>query len=86
MNNAATTKSFLKTVHRYWLAFAKGLAIVQTFLILFVLYWVPFALTAVFSRIFSRDLLQKKNREQPSFWLDRDDVSSPTVENLRRQF
>jgi len=79
-------KKFLKKLLDYWKLFAKRLGVIQTFIILSIIYWILFGLVAVIAKFFARDLLKKKIGKERSFWFNKQYPLPTTSENLRRQF
>ncbi|MFQ5708223.1 MAG: hypothetical protein ACE5HO_12270 [bacterium] len=79
-------KDFFKKLLDYWKIFAQKLGVVQTFIILSVIYWLFFGVFALVSKLFARDLLQKRIGNQPSFWANKSHPLSDTLTTLRRQF
>lgn len=75
----------LWTLLAHWKWFAAKLSIVQTFLILTLVYSLVIGITALIARLLRRDLLDRRLRNQPTFWHARQDLPG-TIESCRHQF
>ena len=65
--------------------FARTLGLIQTTIILFVVYFAGVGVISMISFLFRRDFLDKRLIDKESFWRDRISLP-PTFENSKRQF
>ena len=75
----------LKLLYKYWMIFARTLGLIQTTIILFVVYFAGVGVISMISFLFRRDFLDKRLIDKESFWRDRMSFV-PTPENSKRQF
>ncbi|MBI4553631.1 MAG: hypothetical protein HY710_15305 [Candidatus Latescibacteria bacterium] len=75
----------LRILFAYWKWFAKQLSIVQTFIILTVLYSLVIGITSMIVRLLRRDLLDRRLHDRPTSWHPRQDMPT-TIESYRHQF
>ena len=75
----------LKLLYKYWMIFARTLGLIQTTIILFVVYFAGVGVISMISFLFRRDFLDKRLIDKESFWRDRISLP-PTFENSKRQF
>jgi hypothetical protein len=65
-----------------WLAFGRVMSRVVTFLLLTILYFTVFALTALFLRLTGADPLGARGKSQVSYWLQREPVPTDWESHL----
>ena len=78
-------KKIGRLLYRWWMKFARVLAIINTTLLLSLVYVLligPFSLVA---RLFGKDLLHHRIRNSESFWKPKEKVPH-TPEHSRHQF
>ena len=78
-------KRFFKALWAGWKKFAHKLGVFNTKVILTITYFIIMAIASIITTILRRDLLDRKFKEKPTFWIDREPYS-PTLEDARRQF
>ena len=78
-------KQFLNTLYRYWMIFAKKLAIIPTTIILSLIYVIAVGPIAIANFIMRKDILNKRFADKDSFWLDKEHVATDP-ERCKRQF
>jgi hypothetical protein len=78
-------KKFLSLLWRGWKKLAHGLGIVNTKILLTLTYFVVIAVVALFTKLFGRDLLDRRMKPRKSYWHERPQESI-TLETCRRQF
>ncbi len=78
-------KRFALFLKRWWLRFAKGLAVVNTAVLLTIAYVLVIGPLSLFIRILGKDFLQLKNASRASFWRDREETND-TLDTAERQF
>lgn len=78
-------KEFFKKLLEKWKIVAGKIAAVQTVIILFVIYFTIFLISALISSIMGKDLLSRKKSKNPTFWKDGAHFTT-TIEEARRQF
>ncbi len=69
----------------FWKKFARRLAIIQTTVILTLFYFLMVGIFALVAKLLGKDLLDKKWKQNKSFWKEKEKLSV-AVENARRQF
>lgn len=69
----------------FWKKFAHRLAIIQTTIILTLFYFLMIGVFALVAKLLGKDLLDKKWKQNKSFWKEKEKLSM-AVENARRQF
>jgi hypothetical protein len=77
-------KRFLSALYKYWMRFARVLGIIQTTIILFLIYVLLFGPARLFLLLAGKDLLDKRKKPLQSFWLEASLESS--LERSYRQF
>ena len=80
--------SVLKKIHDFLMAVGLVVAKVLTWIIMPVIYWVPFGLTAVLMKLFAKPLLPQYggNRDElKTYWLDPPELGRD-MEKMKRQF
>lgn len=78
-------KAGIKMLVKGWKWMARKIGIIQTQIILFVIYALAIGLTAVGMRLLGRDLLRKRIKDESTFW-QKKPVHPVDRERLRRQF
>lgn len=78
-------KQFFKTLYKYWMIFAKKIAIIPTTIILSFLYFGIISIIALITFISRKDLLDKRAVEKKSFWLAKEHIATD-LERCKRQF
>ena len=68
-----------------WKRFARRVARVQTFIILTLFYFTLFALWAVILKLLGKDLLDKRWKNDKSFWIAKEKYKID-LESAKRQF
>jgi hypothetical protein len=61
-------KAFFKKLFEGWKKFAEKLAVVQTKIILFIIYFIFFGIISLFAFILRQDLLNKRLAPVKSYW------------------
>jgi len=61
-------KAFFKSLLKHWKAFAAKLAIVQTTIILFIVYFGVFSIISLIAFLTRQDLLDKSMVKVDSYW------------------
>lgn len=69
----------------FWKKFARRLAIIQTGIILTLFYFLMIGFFALVVKLLRKDLLDKRWRQNKSFWKDKEKMLA-TLEAARRQF
>ena len=75
----------LKRLWSGWKRVAVKIAVVQTTIILTLLYVVMIGATALVAFLFRRDFLQKRRRQLPTFW-NHLEATTPDIERYKHQF
>lgn len=78
-------KKIAQTAYRWWMKFAHRLAVINTTILLTVVYLILLGVFSLFARLFGKDLLKHRIPPAGSFWLPKEKVD-PTMESSRRQF
>lgn len=78
-------KEFFKGLLERWKVIATKIAVVQTTIILFILYFGIFSIMFLLSFIARQDLLDKRLIPVQSFWKKRD-PSDPRINLYKHQF
>lgn len=78
-------KKVLSLLWQGWKKFAHVLGIVNTRILLTITYVIIIGIVAIISRLIGADLLDRRMKERPSYWHDRD-AADATLEAARRQF
>jgi len=78
-------KRFFLLIWRGWKAFAHGLGVVNTHILLTVTYFVILALGSLISRLFGADLLGKRLKAKSSYWHRREPVDI-SLDACKHQF
>ena len=78
-------RKFGSTLYRWWMAFARAIAFVNTRLILTIVYVIIIGPIALIVRIAGRDFLDRTMGRAESYWKQREH-SDHTLENASRQF
>lgn len=78
-------KKFLSLLWRGWKEFAHVLGIVNTRILLTVSYFVILAFAAVVTRIFGKDLLDRRMKRAETYYHPHEPIQA-TLESCRRQF
>ena len=79
-------KTFFRILYNAWMKFAGVLGRIQTFILLFIIYFLGIGFMAVISFIFMRDLLGKNLKDKgTTFWHPRE-ARKADMENSKRQF
>lgn len=78
-------KGFFKRLYNGWMVFAHKLGVVQSTIMLFIIYFLGIGVTWFFCFILRRDLLGKSLKDRASFWHERD-FKTPTLQECERQF
>lgn len=86
-NNSQTmlkrAHNLLKLLYAYWMKFAKVLATVNSFIILFIFYFVIIGVYALVGKIFR--FFTQKNNTVDSFWSPKEKLGEG-LEDLKYQF
>ena len=77
--------SIFKKLLDRWKVIANKIAAFQTKVILSLLYFLVLGPTALIAFLFRSDLLKKRHRKTPSFWI-KDKEPLNTIEGCQRQF
>jgi hypothetical protein len=72
-------------VYKWWMAFARALAIANTVLLLTVVYVILIGPVSLVARIVGKDLLMHRIRPSRSFWRPKEPVAH-TLDQARHQF
>lgn len=75
----------IKKLYKYWMIFARKLAIIPTTVLLFMLYFGIISLIRLLSLISRKDLLDKKIVDKGSFWLAKEHIATD-YERCKKQF
>ena len=79
-------KKGAKVLLSYWKKFAKGIGIVQTTIILFIIYIIAVGPISLISKISGKDLLDRKFKwSNSSYWKKKEETPFK-LENFLRQF
>lgn len=78
-------KKIGSTIYKGWMTFARGLAFVNTRVILTLFFFIVIGPIALIVKIAGKDFLQRRIDSSPSFWKSRD-AAEATLENATRQF
>ena len=77
-----------KIAHKIFFAIGHFVARILTWILMPLVYWIPFALTAIGVKLVGKPLLPRVPRDKNSnttYWLDRPEVSKD-LEKMKRQF
>ncbi len=74
-----------RKLYKYWMAFARGLAIVNSTILLTIVYFVIIGPMYGIIRLLGKDLLSHRIAEAETFWKKKEPVSH-TAEQARHQF
>ncbi|HLE32754.1 MAG TPA: SxtJ family membrane protein [Bacteroidota bacterium] len=81
--------NFLKSIgsklYKGWMAFARGLAVVNTILILSIVYLFLIGPSWFIMKIRGKDLLDRRSGPEPTFWKEKEPIKH-TLEQSKRQF
>ncbi len=81
--------NFLKLIgswlYKGWMAFARGLAVVNTTLILTIVYLLLIGPSWLIMKIRGKDLLERKAGAGSTFWKEKEPIKH-TLEQSKRQF
>jgi|GEM_PF-2048886 hypothetical protein len=83
-NKVGGIHSFFKLVYAYWMKFAKVLATINSFIILFVFYFIIIGIYAVIGKLVSF-FLAKNQKMDSSFWSAKEELGNG-LEDLKYQF
>lgn len=72
-------------LYKYWMIFARKLAIIPTTIILFILYFGIISIIALIGFISGKDFLNKRPADKNSFWLVKEHIATD-IERCKRQF
>jgi hypothetical protein len=78
-------KAFFRRALERWKVIAARIALVQTTIILFVIYFGLFSIMALLAFLTRRDLLDKRLVPAESYWKDRE-FTEPHPQQYRHQF
>lgn len=78
-------KRILLLIWRGWKAFAHGLGVVNTHILLTVTYFVILAIVSLIARLFGADLLGKRLKSKASYWHRREPVDI-SLDACKHQF
>lgn len=78
-------KKVLSLLWTGWKKFALVLGIVNTKILLTLTYFIIIALPAIVTRLFRKDLLDRRMKPRESYWHEREPLDV-TPETVRRQF
>ena len=78
-------RSYLRRLHKGWMAFAHALGRVQTYLILTLIYFLAVGLMAPFVRLFMKDPLSRRMSGDGSAWTAKAGTNL-NIEEARRLF
>ena len=74
-----------KAIYRYWMIFVKKFSIIPTTIILFIIYFGCVGPISIINFIFRKDLLDKRLKDMPTFWYDKELIPAD-FERCKRQF
>lgn len=74
-----------KTLYRWWMKFAHALAVVNTTVLLTIVYVFLIGPMSLAVWLLRKDFLRHRTKEDSSFWISREQVSH-TLEQSRHQF
>ena len=77
--------NFLKTMKRWWMAFAEAVGWFNTRLLLTVFYFVVLALPALVLKLLRKDLLDRSFRDRDSYWIQKE-KDHHSIDEAKRQF
>ncbi|MCI0707147.1 MAG: SxtJ family membrane protein [Ignavibacteriae bacterium] len=80
-----TVKQFGSMLYRWWMKFAYVLAIVNTTILLTLVYILLIGPFSLVTRLFGKDLLKHRLLKSGSFWMPKEPVQN-SLEESRRQF
>ncbi len=75
-----TPRELASRVFEAWRKLAHVIGVVNTHLLLFLVYWLLFGPVALALKVFGKDYLRRRARGQVSYWLDRE----PEVRTVER--
>lgn len=78
-------KDALKTLYKYWMIFAKKIAIIPTTIILFIIYSGAIGIVGIINFIGRKDILDKNLNKEATSWRDKE-VIPVDFERCKRQF
>ena len=78
-------KKFFQAIWSGWKWFAHKLGIVNTHILLTVSYFIMIGIAFVVTKLFGRDLLDRRMRPAETYWHAHEDIA-PTVASAKRQF
>ncbi len=78
-------KKFFKNIWEKWKVLAEKIAVVQTKIILFIIYFTVFMISALISFILRKDILDKRMSEDKSAWKE-NEFMTETLEQAKHQF
>lgn len=78
-------RKMLSVIWRGWKRFARGLGVVNTWILLSLTYFVILSVISVVGRIFGADFLDRRMKPRSSYWHKREPADLST-EAARRQF
>ncbi len=78
-------KKIGSVLYKWWMLFARGLAFVNTRVILTLFFVIVIGPIALILKILGKDFLQRNIDSSPSYWKSRE-MAEHTLENAARQF
>lgn len=75
----------LKQIHNIITWLGERTAQVMTWILIPLVYWIPFALTALILKLFRQRMLPHYSHDAKSYWLPAPEVSKQ-LERMKRQF
>lgn len=76
---------FLKAIYRAWMKFAHALGLVNTRIILSIVYFLIFTPLALIFRLIGKDAMERRFEAVDSYWQKRE-IKEFRQEDYRRQF
>ena len=77
--------NIFKTIYKYWMIFAKKLAIIPTTIILFIIYFGGIGAISIINFILRKDLLDKRLVNHPTYWCEKEHIPAD-FQRCKRQF
>lgn len=78
-------KKFFSLLWRGWKKFAHVLGIVNTKILLTIAYFIVMGIVSIITKIFGRDLIDRRMKPQPTFYHTREPLEE-SLETVKRQF
>lgn len=78
-------KNMFAKLWKWWIAFARALGKVNTFILLTLIYSILFGVVAAGLRLFGKDPLRRRKSKKDSFWIPKEEVDH-SMESARHQF